>query len=160
MKIGVISDTHSFPIPPQVLQDLKRVDLIIHTGDFCDTKDLDTFKKIKDVKAVYGNMDSPALRKALPERLIFKVDDVTIGLFHGEGPAPQVFTRVQKIFEKQDVDVVIFGHSHQPLNERVGKILYFNPGSPTDTIHAPYRSYGLLEIDGREVKGRIIKIKE
>jgi len=36
--------------------------------------------------------------------------------------------------------------------------IYFNPGSPTDTIFAPYQSYGILEINGKEIKRSIVKI--
>ena len=73
MKIGVVSDTHSHPIPRQVLDDLKRTDLIIHAGDFCSPADLKTFKKIREVRAVFGNMDGLELRQMLPERDMFEI---------------------------------------------------------------------------------------
>jgi putative phosphoesterase len=63
MKIGVVSDTHSRKIPLQLLDELKAVDFIIHAGDFCSVNDLQIFKRLKEVKAVYGNMDEPEVKK-------------------------------------------------------------------------------------------------
>ena len=160
MLIGVVADTHSLPVPQQMLDDFKNVDLIIHAGDICEIKDLEIFKKIKNTQAVYGNMDSPVVRQTLPGKIIFNAGTVAIGVFHGEGPAAQVPKRVQKEFERDAVNVVVFGHSHHAFNDRIGKVLYFNPGSPSDKVCAPYRSYGILEINGSQVTGKIIKIKD
>lgn len=159
MKIGVVSDTHSQEIPPQLLNELKKMDLIIHAGDFCTAADLDTFKRLGEVKAVYGNMDGEDLREVLPRRQIIEADGVTIGVFHGEGSPEQLLEVVQKEFKGTKVDAVVFGHSHQPMNERIDKILFFNPGSPNDLVFAPYRSYGILEIKAGKITGKIVRIK-
>ena len=53
--------------------------------------------------------------------------------------------------------MLVFGHSHQPMNEIKDGILHFNPGSPTDKIFAPFNSYGILEINDK-INGKIIKI--
>ncbi len=160
MKIGVISDTHSHDVSQQLLDDFKSVDLIVHAGDFCSREDLENFKKVKNVRAVYGNMDGHELRQILPERDIFQADGMTIGLWHGRGAAEKTLNLVKEEFEKDKVDVVIFGHSHQPTNEVIDNVLYFNPGSPTDIVRSPYPSYGILEIDDGKVSGKIIRIKE
>ena len=159
MKIGVVSDTHSHPIPKQLLDDFKKVDLIIHAGDFCAMDDLKLFRKIQTVRAVFGNMDGLELRQALPERDVFEVGGLTVGVYHGQGSPPQVLGFVKKIFKDDKPDIVIFGHSHQPLNETVDNVLYFNPGSPTDVVRAPYCSYGILDINNGKVAGKIIKVE-
>ncbi len=159
MKIGVVSDTHSKEIPGQLLKDFKDVDLIIHSGDFCDLADYQTFAKIKEVKGVYGNMDNAAIRKLFPRRQIIKCESVNIGLFHGEGPPRTILEGVKNEFKKDKVDIIIFGHSHQPLNEKDGGVLYFNPGSPNDTIFAPYCSYGVIEINDKDFSAKHIKVK-
>ncbi|MBF0593799.1 MAG: metallophosphoesterase family protein [Candidatus Omnitrophica bacterium] len=159
MRIIVISDTHSEVLPQALIEDIKKSDLVIHVGDFCD---IDVFKKLKtlkDIRAVYGNMDGLDLRGILPRKAVFKCEDVTIGLFHGEGGPDRLFEKVKEAFEKEKVDLVIFGHSHEVLNEVVDGIRYFNPGSPTDTVRAPFRSYGVLDVKGRNLKASIIKIK-
>ncbi len=160
MKIGVVSDTHSYVVPKQMMDDFKSVDLIIHAGDFCSMADLRNFKKIKKVRAVYGNMDGLELRQILPERDLFEIDGVKIGLCHGHGSSGNTLSLVKAEFRKETPDVVIFGHSHQPFNEIIGDVLYFNPGSPNDDMFAPYYSYGVLEVTEQGINGKIIKLKE
>ena len=159
MKIGVVSDTHSHIVPQQMLDDFKDVDLIIHAGDFCSVADLKIFTKIGKVRAVFGNMDGLELRQMLPEREIFEVEGLRIGLYHGHGSVEKILDIIKNEFKKDKVNIVIFGHSHHPLNETIDNVLYFNPGSPTDIVRAPYNSYGILEIKNGKVSGKIIKVK-
>ncbi len=159
MKVGVVADIHSGALPKGMLKDFKTVDLIIHAGDFCSLEDLKALTKIKEVKAVYGNMDDAALRHLFPRRQILKVGSWYVGVFHGDGAPEDILNVVQTEFKTEKVDAIIFGHSHQPFNERIKGILYFNPGSPTDLVFAPYRSYGILEEKQGQLVGRIIEVK-
>ncbi|MFH1360557.1 MAG: metallophosphoesterase family protein [Candidatus Omnitrophota bacterium] len=158
MKIGVVADTHSRPLPKQMLDDFLAVDLIFHVGDLCSLSSIAELKKIKDVKAVYGNMDESSVRRAIPRRDIVKLEKHSIGLFHGEGAPQNLLETVQKEFKNEHVDVVVFGHSHHPFNQVIDGVLYFNPGSPNDMIFAPYRSYGILEINDH-IEGKIVKVR-
>lgn len=159
MKIGVISDTHSHAIPKQLLDDFKDADLIIHAGDFCSVNDLKFFKKISEVRAVFGNMDGLELRQILPEEDIFEIDGITVGLYHGHGSPERVFDFVKAKFKKDKVDMVIFGHSHCPMNETINHVLYFNPGSPNDVVKAPYCSYGIIHTNAGKISARIVKVE-
>ena len=159
MKIGIVSDTHSLALPTQMLQDFLEVDLIVHAGDFCCWADLEKLKGIKEVRAVYGNMDEIKIRRVFPRKQILKFGSVAVGLFHGDGPSPVVLENVKAEFAKEKVDCMIFGHSHQPLNQTMGRVLFFNPGSPNDTIRAPYCSYGILEIQNQKIVGKIVKVR-
>ena len=158
-KIGVISDTHipknSLDLPEVVYRALRGVDLIFHAGDLVELAILEKLKKIAPTHAVHGNMDMPKVKANLPEKDIIEVEGFKIGLIHGFGPPGRVSAMVMKEFRK--VDVIVFGHTHYPFNEEIDGVLLFNPGSPTDTIFAPYKSYGILEV-GKEIKGRIIRI--
>jgi len=157
MKIGVVSDTHSMEVPKQVLAALRNVDLIIHAGDFADLGTLKLFQKIKELKAVWGNADGEDIRKVLPAKQMIAVGPFKIGVYHGEGPGSKVLERVQKEFKSEKPDAVVFGHSHQALNETIKGVLYFNPGSPND-VCASSRSYGILEITEKAIKGTIVKL--
>ncbi len=159
MKIGVVSDTHSLLIPPEVINALNKTDMIIHAGDFCTPKDVEIFSRLKDFKGVYGNMDGEDVRKLLPRRQIFEADGVSIGIFHGEGPRDGVLDAVRNAFKDTKLDVVVFGHSHQPFNQLIAGTLYFNPGSPNDIVSTLYRSYGILEIKSGTVTGKIVELK-
>ncbi len=158
MKIGVISDTHSLLLPPALLEALKNVDLIIHAGDICDVETINLLKKIAPLKAVCGNMDLGAIKTKLPLKEFLEVEDVRIGICHGHGLHKEALANAQAAFDPKAVDVVIFGHSHKAYNERIGGVLYFNPGSPNDVVKASFFSYGLLEITGGKLKSKIIRL--
>lgn len=159
MRIGVVSDTHSRELPKQMLEDFKAVDLIVHAGDFCSVDVLDQFKKLKkEIRAVYGNMDDGQVRGLLHRVEVFPCERYAIGLFHGSGPPRGLLDVVKKEFGDRKVDVVIFGHSHHPMNEVINGVLYFNPGSPNDEIFAPYCSYGIIELSD-QIEGKIIKVR-
>jgi uncharacterized protein len=161
-RVGVIADTHinskKDELPKEILEAFKGVDMVIHAGDLIDLSVLDKLKRAcKDVRAVYGNMDPEETRKVLPQKELIEVNGHKIGLAHGYGTPAGLVDILEKMFKDDNVDVVVFGHSHQPFNEKKGKTLYFNPGSPTDKVFAPFNSYGILEIDDK-VEGKIIKI--
>ncbi len=160
MRIGVISDTHipkaALDLPEAIYNDFVNVDLILHAGDLVEMNVLRKLQKLAPVKAVYGNMDLEEVRNALPEKEIIKIGKFKIGLVHGSGP-PKGLVKVVKSEFTNGIGVIIYGHSHLPFNEKIGKTLFFNPGSPTDTVFAPYNSYGILEVND-EIQARIIRI--
>lgn len=158
MKIGVVSDTHGRPLPQQLLKEFATVDLIVHAGDLCDWDNYKQLSNLAEVQAVAGNMDGEEIRKKLPSKLILECEGVRIGVFHGDGPPKTLLQHVQHEFESEHLDVVIFGHSHEPFNEMIDGILFFNPGSPNDEIFAPYCSYGLLQIKGKKASGSIVRV--
>jgi predicted phosphodiesterase len=67
-----------------------------------------------------------------------------VGVVHGDGPGGTTFSRAAGTFTGERVDCVVFGHSHQPLQERRGQVLYLNPGSPTDRRREPRFSFAWL----------------
>jgi putative phosphoesterase len=159
MIIGVLSDTHSLNIPASLIERFKSADLIIHAGDICDLQTLKLLKKIAPTKAVSGNMDDSALKKELPLKEIIGCDGLKIGVTHGHiGESREALKNAMSAFKDDKMDVVIFGHSHHALNEKMGSTLYFNPGSPNDVIKAKFFSYGLISIDEGKIKAEIIRI--
>lgn len=160
MRLIVIADTHitdnNGGILSAITKELDKADLIIHAGDFTSLEFYDRLKKLKPLKAVYGNMDCSQLQITLKEKESFDLLKHKIGLMHGYGAANNVLPNIKKNFN-DSFDLVIFGHSHSVLNKKEGKTLFFNPGSPTDKIFAEYNSFGVIEID-KEIKAWIIKI--
>ncbi len=162
MRIGVISDTHiperAKVIPQAILEDFKNVDMIIHVGDLVELSVMDKLSAVcKNVLAVYGNMDPYEVRKKLPEREIIKIGKYKIGIMHGNGVPFRLIEFLRQAFKNDEVDLIIFGHSHKPLFEKNGDILFFNPGSPTDKIFSPYNSYGIIEINDK-IEAKIIRV--
>ena len=103
-------------------------------------------------------MDDQALKKKLPLRELLLLDGVTIGVCHGHLGGRDALTNAKLQFINDPVRVVIFGHSHQALNEIIDGVLYFNPGSPNDVIKARYFSCGMLTISNNKVSAEIIKL--
>lgn len=162
MKIGVISDTHVpsqyEQLPEELLLRLSTVDFIIHAGDIEDSDTLRQLQKVKRVVAVSGNMDSDELKSKLPHREVLNVDHYKIGIIHGWGDPHSLPKRMLEEFKSDNVNCVVFGHSHQIYNQDMNGVLMFNPGSPTDTIYAHYRTYGILETSAEGIKGEIIRL--
>ncbi len=161
MRIGVISDTH-IPdkcehIPAAVLEAFKHVDMIIHAGDILSLKAIDELKSVcARIVAVAGNMDGADVVKKYPAKQVLDASGVKIGLMHGSGAPVNLVDLLKNTFKKDNCDIIIFGHSHNPMNEKIGGILFFNPGSATDSLSG-CASYGIIEINGG-INASIIKI--
>lgn len=152
-RIGVISDTHiankGEHVPQVVLDAFKRVDLIIHAGDIVSLGVIDELKSVcAKVVVVAGNMDQEAVRKKYPLKQVLEILGHRVGLMHGVGPALNLPQLLKKAFQEDNCDLIIFGHSHKPMNEKIGMALFFNPGSATDPT-AVYNSYGIIELKKR-----------
>ncbi len=133
-----------------------KVDLILHAGDFIDIEVLESLKKLKKVCAVYGNMDSPELRRTLKDKEVIQAGKFRIGLIHGYGAPKELVETVKAEFT--NVDAIVYGHSHIPTNIIKDGILFFNPGSPTDTVFATSNTYGILEVTDKKIEGKIITL--
>ena len=168
--IGLLSDTHvpqrTNTVPDVVIDDFikKKVDYVFHMGDFTSYEIyknlIDTFGKDK-VVAVRGNMDfDSTIKKSLPESIEFKIYDYNILMLHGMGGPNMIIKRLVKKLDllNSDYDIVIFGHTHRPVNEKHNDILFFNPGTttPIDNKFTIVSSYGYLKISNKKIEPEII----
>ena len=160
MRILVLSDTHiprvAQNLPDPIYTEIESADMILHAGDFVDIDVLETLKKLKKVHAVYGNMDSPELRRTLKDKEIVQAGKFRIGLIHGYGAPKDLMATVKTEFA--NVDAIVFGHSHIAMNVVKDGVLFFNPGSPTDTIFAFANTYGIMEVTDKKIEGRIVAL--
>jgi putative phosphoesterase len=167
LTIGVLADTHipdrARHLDPEVIVRFRDagVGAILHAGDVSVPAVLSQLELIAPVYAVKGNRDVFLLRN-LPIQREESWNGVRIGLTHGHLPwRNYLFDRVHFKLHGYDherliprlldtftqVDVIVFGHGHLPLNENRNGRLLFNPGSP----HFPARkgqrpSIGFLHI--------------
>ena len=153
MLVAVISDTHlpraGRRLPEECLERMRRADLIVHAGDLVDLSVLRDLEQLGEVAAVHGNVDTAAVRAALPERRLLETGGARIGVVHDAGPSRGRLARLASWFP--EADAVIFGHSHIPLHERGHRgFQIFNPGSPTDRRRQRSHTMGLVTVaDGR-----------
>ncbi|RLA97472.1 MAG: YfcE family phosphodiesterase [Deltaproteobacteria bacterium] len=116
---------------------------------------LDAFYEAgKDIIVVSGNMDNPGITNAFPSKHVLKIDEVTIGIIHGWGSTFGIRDRIRTEFS--DVQVIVYGHTHQAFNQIENGILFFNPGSPTDTRFTKENSIGIIYVQGKNVHGELI----
>ena len=162
MKIGVISDTHlpnaDKDYPEELTRALKNVDLIIHAGDHCELSYLNKLKSIAEVKTVAGNRDSYQLQRKLNDKLTFEAAGKTISVIHGhQFRGKNILQGLNYSFVESDI--IVFGHTHRPFNERFSDKLFFNPGSPTDKRLEKNYTFGIIEIE-EEINAEIKILKE
>lgn len=130
MKIGIISDTHSY-LDENVLAYFKNVDEIWHAGDIGSlevTQKLETQKKLR---AVYGNIDSAEIRTHYPKYEIFNIDSCKILLIHIAGSFGKYNYETQQLIKKYRPNILVCGHSHivKVANDKPNQLLYINSGA-------------------------------
>ncbi len=162
MKVGIVGDTHlprfGDRLPAAVREGLRDegVALILHLGDFTGLEVPALFEALAPLEAVAGNNDPPALVARFGRRKILELAGVRVGLVHGDGRGGTTVSRSLAAFAGEPVDVVCFGHSHQPLCERRDSVWIVNPGSPTDKRRQPRYSYAILEITRGRAAPRLV----
>ena len=162
MKVGVVGDTHlprfGRQLPSALSRGLReeRVELIVHVGDFTGPDVPALFEALAPLEAVAGNNDPAALATRFGRRKILDVAGARIGVVHGDGTSGTTLGRSRAAFADDTVDVICFGHSHQPLCERRESVWLVNPGSPTDKRRQPRYSYAVLDIAKGRVDARLV----
>lgn len=162
MRVAVLADTHAprrwRGCPPAVASRLRDVDLILHAGDVCIAPVLDELGDFAPVHAVLGNNDGPDVAAwGAPDRLELDLDGLRVAMIHDAGAKEGRPARMRRAFPR--AELVVFGHSHIPLDQTGAGVRIFNPGSPTDRRRQPHGTMGLLEIaDGQLVGAEIVAV--
>jgi putative phosphoesterase len=160
--VVVLADTHAprrwKSCPPPLAAWLRQADAILHAGDVCTAAVLDELAQYASVQAVVGNNDGPdvAAWGALPT-VETELSGLRVAMIHDSGAAGGRLRRMRAAFP--DADLVVFGHSHIPLDAADGGFRIFNPGSPTDRRRQPHGTFGVLRIDSGElVEMRLVPV--
>jgi uncharacterized protein len=131
MKIGLLSDTHSF-LDPKIFQYFSDCDEIWHAGDLGDETISHALEQFKPFRAVYGNIDGKELQIRYPEDLWFQCEGLNIWMTHIAGAPPRYNPRINKLLKTSIPDILICGHSHILRVKRDAthnNMLYINPGA-------------------------------
>jgi uncharacterized protein len=151
IRVGVISDTHGL-LREEALRELKGSDFIIHAGDLDTPEILHTLTKIAPVTAVRGNVDRGEWAKKIPATDVLEAGGISIYVLHN--------------LQELDLDpkaagfsVVIYGHSHRPMQEAKDGVLYFNPGSAGPRRFNLPISVGKLTVENDKVRAEIVTIE-
>lgn len=145
LRIVVVSDTHgNFARLDDVVLEQPRADLFIHLGD--GEEDVDEVKHLhpgKKFLAVAGNCD-------FASHLPFDGETVMCGkrIFYTHGHRYSVKSGLTSVIaqaKSRGADVLLFGHTHQPLTSYEDGLYLLNPGS---LGHPPdgRATYGYIDI--------------
>jgi len=124
----------------------------------CTAAVLDELSGYAPVHAVVGNNDGPdvAAWGATPT-LELSLDGLSVGMVHDSGQSAGRLARMRRLFPR--ADLVVFGHSHIPLDAADSCLRIFNPGSPTDRRRQPNGTIGILTIeDARLIEAQIVPV--
>jgi putative phosphoesterase len=148
MRVGVISDLHGLfdPLLPKVLRGVER---IVLAGDTVDEALLGRLQEIAPLHAVRGNNDHSRGLLALPELLDLELGGVKILVAHDRKDR-----RLPAAIARSRPDVLVVGHSHQPLLVQEGELLVVNPGSAGPRRFRLPRTAGTITIQ----KGRAPRV--
>lgn len=159
MKIGIMGDTHGdTQVIRKILQMAPPVEMWLHTGDHAeDAYLLEKLAMVPVIKAL-GNCDYDPKLANIDE--IFAYEGYKIWLTHGHRYMGH--TRIGELawWAKQlEVDIVVYGHTHIPMNEYYGDKLLVNPGSPSRPRGGSKPSFAIMTLNaGQEPKVEHIEL--
>lgn len=153
VRIGIISDTHNY-LDPKVLEIFKGVDHILHGGDIGLPWVVLELESIAPVTAVVGNCDSDLRYK---ETEVLTLADRKFLIHHIVDPTNPSEQMRQALLTHWP-DVVVFGHTHKPFCEKIGKTLFFNPGYAGKQRFNQPRSVSILECRPDGIKSEMIPL--
>ncbi len=161
LKAIIISDTHAGTIEklgPALISRIKAADVVIHAGD-ADTDDfMSELKKIsRSLYAVRGNCDWGS---DLPPKIVFNIEGLRVGVSHGTGNYANVIDRLSYLFSDDDVKMIIFGHTHVPINEDIEGVRFINPGSTSLNRSLKYGTFAELTVEGSSFTARIVSVED
>ena len=153
LKIGVISDTHSY-WDDKFSDYFSVCDEIWHAGDIGNEEVLYNLEIIKPVRAVYGNIDNHLIRIRCPEILRFKVEEVDVLLTHIGGYPGNYASSIRREIYSSPPALFVCGHSHilKVMFDKSLKMLCVNPGAAGMSGFQQVRTILRFVIDGKEIK--------
>ncbi len=152
-KILLLSDTHSY-IDDKILKYVAQADEVWHTGDIGDLKVTDSIKKIKPLRAVYGNIDDTKARAEFPLDNRFMCENVSVYITHIGGYPKKYNARVLAELKAETPKVFICGHSHilKVMFDKEFNLLHLNPGAAGIYGMHQVRTMLRFEIDKDQIK--------
>ncbi len=152
-KIGILSDTHGY-FDTSLENFFKECDEIWHAGDIGNLEVVDNIKRLKFLRAVYGNIDGHEIRKLYGENLRFWCEDVEVWITHIAGYPGRYKREVKEILKHKAPGLLICGHSHilKVMYDKDFDLLYINPGAAGKFGFHKMRTAIRLVIDGTKMR--------
>ena len=129
-NILLLSDTHSH-LDEAMLKYINQADEVWHAGDIGDIKVTDEIKKLKPLRAVYGNIDNALIRSEFPLHNRFFCEEIDVWITHIGGYPGRYTPSVKESLNNNPPKLFITGHSHilKVINDKKLGLLHMNPGA-------------------------------
>lgn len=152
--IGIIADTHGL-VRAEVASALRGVDLILHAGDVGGAEVLQALARIAPVRAVRGDND-PAGDAGTETRIDEMFEQVRVVVTHGHELPRADPPRMVSAY--MHADVIIYGHTREPLVTRAARRLIINPGAAGAAFLGASPTVARLYIDGRQSDAQLMRL--
>lgn len=172
--VGVIADTHGL-FDQAILRHFHEVDHILHAGDICGRprvgdaswrvrggrvkKLIEQLEAIAPVTAVSGNVDGYE-QSGVPGESVIELGGQRIALRHILYEGGKLTKEGRAFLDREQPDICIFGHTHQPKAEWLSKTLLFNPGSAGPKRFRFTRGLGILTIESGAITTKHIALAD
>jgi putative phosphoesterase len=150
IRIGVIADTHGL-FDPAIRRHFKGVDFILHAGDIGDRSVIEQLEQIAPVTAISGNVDNDE-QNVFPSEAVIELAGLRIAIRHILYEGGKLTKGGRAFLEREQPDICVFGHTHQPKTDWHGSTLLFNPGSAGPKRFTLPRGLGILTIEGGRIE--------
>ena len=158
IRIGVIADTHGL-FDLAIRRHFKGVDHILHAGDIGNRSVIEQLERIAPVTAVSGNVDDDG-QSVFPFETVIELAGRRIAIRHVQYEGGKLTKEGRAFLEREQSDICVFGHTHQPKIEWFGKTLLFNPGSAGPKRFSLLRGVGLLTIGPGKVIPKLVCLSD
>ena len=110
---------------------INQADEVWHAGDIGDIVVTDKIKKIKPLRAVYGNIDNAIIRSEFPLHNRFWCEQVDVWITHIGGYPGRYSPSLRESISNNPPKLFITGHSHilKIMNDKKLDLLHMNPGA-------------------------------
>ena len=153
MKIGLLSDTHSY-LDPKIISYFNGCDEIWHAGDIGDKAVADELERIKPVRAVFGNIDDQEMQARYAEDLWFDCEGLLVWITHIGGYPDNYNLQLKNEIIQNPPALFICGHSHilkVMRDKKLNNMLHINPGAAGVYGFHKFRTMIRFIIDGKTI---------
>jgi len=158
IRIGVIADTHGL-FDRAIRRHFRGVDHILHAGDIGDQSVIEQLEQIAPVTAVSGNVDDEE-KSGLPSESVIELAGRRIAIRHILYEGGKLTKDGRAFLDREQPDICVFGHTHQPKTQWLGKTLLFNPGSAGPKRFSLPRGIGRLTILKEKILPKLIRLSD
>lgn len=156
--IVVVADTHCATweeVHPEIRTAVADADIAVHCGDFTRQSVVDGFSQTaRRAVLVHGNTDPPDIRRALPYVQVLEVEGTRIGVTHPAWGGPEFGPADLLPDFPEPVDVILFGHLHETMDQEVNGVRFINPGQAYASFLVP-ATMAMVTMSARTVSSEI-----